>query len=513
MNSGLSSGIDGTSAGTKAGGGFTSGFGSVVKGIATAAVVQSAAQSVGALFASAFNEYATYEQLVGGVETLFKGSADVVQQYAADAYQTAGMSANEYMDTVTSFSASLISGLGGDTAQAAEVANVAITDMADNANKMGTDMESIQNAYQGFAKQNYTMLDNLKLGYGGTQSEMIRLINDSGVLEDEITSLDGVSFDTMIAAIHKVQQNMGITGTTAAEAASTVEGSMNSMKSAWTNMLTSLGTGNTATVQTAVQNLVNTAYNFIVNNALPLIGTIATSIGTLIVENAPNIMASISSLLQQAVTWLTENRAVIGETVGNFLTDAVTMIVENAPGILAAIGSLLVEVISTIAANLPEVITKIGECIANAASSVADGAGQMLTAAGDFIQGLIDGIIAGKDAVINKIKEICNGALDAVKNFFGIASPSKVMRSMGGYIAEGMALGIGDGAGSITSAWNKATSGIVDRSVAIGVSGTASRGVGSSSKMGVYLDGSKLVGYLLPDIDTGLGRLQTAAGR
>lgn len=164
---------------------------------------------------SAVGHYAEYEQLVGGVETLFKDSSGKLIDYAEKAYKTAGMSSNQYMNTATSFAASLIQGLGGDTAKAVELTNLAITDMSDNANKMGTDIGSIQDAYQGFAKQNYTMLDNLKLGYGGTQSEMIRLINDSGVLGEKIESLDNVTFDQMIEAIHKIQDNLCITGTTA----------------------------------------------------------------------------------------------------------------------------------------------------------------------------------------------------------------------------------------------------------------------------------------------------------
>ena len=186
---------------------------------------------------TAVGNYAEYEQLVGGVETLFKDSSGKLIQYAEGAYKTAGLSANDYMSTATSFAASLIQGLGGDTAKAVEITNLAITDMSDNANKMGTDMESIQNAYQGFAKQNYTMLDNLKLGYGGTQEEMIRLINDSGILNEEISSLDGITFDQMIAAIHAIQDNLGITGTTAAEAGSTIQGSWGSIQSGYRKLI------------------------------------------------------------------------------------------------------------------------------------------------------------------------------------------------------------------------------------------------------------------------------------
>ncbi len=201
------------------------------------AATGAAAAGIGILSKKAIECYADYEQLTGGVETLFKDSADVVMQYADNAYKAAGMSANAYMETVTSFSASLLQGLDGDTAKAAEIANQAIVDMSDNANKMGTSMDMIQNAYQGFAKQNYTMLDNLKLGYGGTQAEMARLINESGVLGDSMTvtaeTVNSVSFDKIIEAIHVIQDKMEITGTTAKEASTTIQGSISAMSAAW----------------------------------------------------------------------------------------------------------------------------------------------------------------------------------------------------------------------------------------------------------------------------------------
>lgn len=206
---------------------------------------------------SAVGHYAEYEQLVGGVETLFKDSSGKLIDYAEKAYKTAGMSSNQYMNTATSFAASLIQGLGGDTAKAVELTNLAITDMSDNANKMGTDIGSIQDAYQGFAKQNYTMLDNLKLGYGGTQSEMIRLINDSGVLGEKIDSLDNVTFDQMIEAIHKVQDNLGVTGTTAKEAGTTISGSWSSVQALFENILTKVGSKLAPTVMGFLQQLSN----------------------------------------------------------------------------------------------------------------------------------------------------------------------------------------------------------------------------------------------------------------
>ena len=213
------------------------------------------AEKMADVIKSAVGHHAEYEQLVGGVETLFKDSSGKLIDYAEKAYKTAGMSSNQYMNTATSFAASLIQGLGGDTAKAVELTNLAITDMSDNANKMGTDIGSIQDAYQGFAKQNYTMLDNLKLGYGGTQSEMIRLINDSGVLGEKIESLDNVTFDQMIEAIHKIQDNLGITGTTALEAGTTISGSWSSVQALFENILTKVGSKLAPTVMGFLQQL------------------------------------------------------------------------------------------------------------------------------------------------------------------------------------------------------------------------------------------------------------------
>lgn len=271
------------------------------KVIATGLAVGGAA--IGALLKSTLGEYAEYEQLVGGVETLFKESKGRVMQYANEAYKTAGMSANEYMATVTSFSASLLQGLGGDTELAAEYANMAITDMADNANKMGTSMDSIQNAYQGFAKQNYTMLDNLKLGYGGTQAEMARLINDSGVLGSAVTvtaeTVNQVPFDKVIKAIHIIQDEMGITGTTSKEAADTISGSFSTFKATWRNLLMGLAADD-QNVNSLLSNFLNAGKTLAKNliSTLPTIGknikTILISVGQLVDnEMATNVWPKI----------------------------------------------------------------------------------------------------------------------------------------------------------------------------------------------------------------------------
>ena len=282
----------------------------IVAGLGIAAAVKKGVDSIVSLTKSAVKAYGEFEQLSGGVETLFKDSADTVKKYAQEAYKTAGMSANEYMETVTGFSASLIQSLGGDTKAAANLADQAIRDMSDNANKMGTDISMIQNAYQGFAKGNYTMLDNLKLGYGGTKEEMDRLITDAMKLDSsfqantktviknkkEVQELD-YNYADVVRAINIVQNNMGITGTTAAEAADTIQGSIASTKAAWENVLTSIGTGKG--MKNATKNLVESAKNVIKNikpvvkRALSGVGNLIAGLAPVIVKEAPGLIFSV----------------------------------------------------------------------------------------------------------------------------------------------------------------------------------------------------------------------------
>ena len=281
------------------------------------AAIGVAATAVGALMKSSISNYAEYEQLVGGVETLFKDSSSTVMKYADNAYKTAGLSANQYMDTVTSFSASLLQSLGNDTAAAAEYGNLAVTDMADNANKMGTNISSIQDAYQGFAKQNYTMLDNLKLGYGGTKSEMERLIADANALnaaQGKATEYSIESFADIVAAIHDVQTEMGITGTTALEAATTIQGSANAAKAAWINLLTGIADEN-ADLDTLISNFATSATTAL-KNIVPRIGQVISGIDSLrekipvfgilagAIETTAIVLASakIGTTLQKIVT-------------------------------------------------------------------------------------------------------------------------------------------------------------------------------------------------------------------
>lgn len=284
-----------------------------------------------ALSKSAIDNYAEYEQLTGGVETLFKTSSDEVMKYASNAYKTAGMSANEYMSTVTGFSASLLQSLGGDTAKAAQVADMALSDMSDNANKMGTSMEAIQNAYGGFAKQNYTMLDNLKLGYGGTQEEMERLLKDaekfSGMKYD-INNLNDV-----YQAIHVIQEEMGITGTTAKEASSTISGSIGMTKAAWENLMTGLADGN-ANIPQLVQDVISSA-SAVLQNVIPVIKDIIKNIPVAISEISPEAGAAFQTIIDA----ITEILPVLQEalkTAFDLVVDTINFVKENTGVITAA---------------------------------------------------------------------------------------------------------------------------------------------------------------------------------
>ena len=324
----------------------------VGKGLATvakvgAAAVTAAATGIAALTKMGIEGYAQYEQLVGGVETLFKESQGTVMKYAENAYKTAGMSANAYMETVTSFSASLIQSLDGDTAKAAEVGNMAITDMSDNANKMGTSIGMIQNAYQGFAKQNYTMLDNLKLGYGGTKEEMQRLINDANKVKaanGEMADLSIDSFADVTEAIHIIQTEMGITGTTAKEAASTIEGSIAMMKGAWQNLVVGMADEN-ADIGALMDDFVESAATA-ASNLIPRISQTLAGIGQLIGELAPVIEEAFPMLVEEVLPVLLESAISLCKSivtavvealpeVGMALLDAVTLLLTDVFGIPA----------------------------------------------------------------------------------------------------------------------------------------------------------------------------------
>lgn len=373
---------DGHKFGSSLGGKVVSGFGSTIKkGFALAAkagiaTISAASAGIGAIVKSSASAYADYEQNIGGIETLFKDNADTIVKYASEAYKTAGISANDYMQNVTSFSASLLQGLGGDTAQAAEIANEAMVDMSDNANKFGTDISSIQNAYQGFAKQNYTMLDNLKLGYGGTAAEMARLINDSGVLGDSIKvdekTINSVSFDKMIEAIHKVQTDLDITGTTSKEAATTVSGSLSSVKAAWANLMAGMGDKN-ADLKNLIKEMVSTVKTF-AKNIMPVIKQALSGVTTLISELAPDIAAELPQLVSDLLPQLIEAGTQIfqalvkgiSDNIGTITQAAITAVTTIATALIQNTGPLvqaLATIITTIAQALPTILPDLTEAI------------------------------------------------------------------------------------------------------------------------------------------------------
>lgn len=368
-----------------------------------------AASGVAFLTKSSLEQYAEYEQLVGGVETLFKQSADIVQQYADNAYKTAGMSSNEYMDTVTSFSASLLQGLGGDTAKAAEVANQAITDMSDNANKMGTSMQMIQNAYQGFAKQNYTMLDNLKLGYGGTQEEMARLINDSGVLGDAFVAtannINEVPFDKIIEAIHVVQTNMGVTGTTAAEAASTIEGSVASAKSAWTNLITGIADEN-ADLDTLIGNFVTSAET-VAGNVVPRITQILSGMGTAIEQLAPILAAEVPTLIASVLPSIVNGGA-------QLLVGLVTGLVSALPQLVAAVPGIIDTMITSISEALPQILNVGVQLLDQLTTGIETGLPDMVSRIPEIITQFLNYITEQLPTVLDKGAELLNNLVNGI---------------------------------------------------------------------------------------------------
>lgn len=370
-------------------------------GLATAAKVgaaalAAAATGLSALTKASIDQYAEYEQLVGGVDTLFKTASDKVQEYAANAYKTAGMSANEYMDTVTSFSASLLQSLGGDTEKAAQKADQAITDMADNANKMGTGMEMIQNAYQGFAKQNYTMLDNLKLGYGGTKEEMERLLSDAEKLSGQ--KFDILSYSDIVDAIHVVQTEMGITGTTAAEAASTIEGSAGSAKAAWTNLITGIADDN-ADFDTLIGNFVSSVETA-AGNIIPRVSVILGGISQLVTSASTTIIPMVITTITDNLPALLQAAVALVGALGQGIIDSLPAIKQAAIDIIFYLADGLID-------NLPTLIDGIVQVTLTIV--------QMLTSTG-FLTQLIE-------TAILLIMTLANGLIDAIPQLIAAVPP------------------------------------------------------------------------------------------
>lgn len=384
---------------------------------ASAAAVGAASAGVAALGTACINAYADYEQLVGGVETLFKDSADTIQTYADNAYKTAGLSANEYMETVTSFSASLLQSLDGDTEKAAAAADLAITDMADNANKMGTAMESIQNAYQGFAKQNYTMLDNLKLGYGGTKEEMQRLLADAEKLSG--VKYDLSSYADVVEAIHVIQTEMGITGTTAEEASTTIQGSVASMKAAWANLMVGMA-DDTQNFDMLLSNFIE-SIGTVADNLLPRIGIVIEGMGKLVAGLAPEIASALPTLTNELLPNLVElgvqsiSALVQGiQENGNSLAAGALSIVgtlakgiaELLPMVADTTASLAVSLADGLTESLPNIIPVAIETISTLVENLTENANTVIDAGIQIILALGEGLIAALPQLIETIPQI-----------------------------------------------------------------------------------------------------------
>lgn len=358
---------------------------------ASAAAVGAASAGVAALGTACINAYADYEQLVGGVETLFKDSAETIHSFADNAYKTAGLSANEYMETVTSFSASLLQSLDGDTEKAAAAADLAITDMADNANKMGTAMESIQYAYQGFAKQNYTMLDNLKLGYGGTKEEMQRLLADAEKLSG--VKYDLSSYADIVEAIHVIQTEMGITGTTAKEASTTIQGSVASMKAAWANLMVGMA-DDTQDFDLLLSNFIE-SIGTVADNLLPRIGVVIEGMGKLVAGLAPEIASALPTLTNELLPNLVE----LGVQSISALVQGIQ---ENGDSLAA--GAL--SIVGTLAEGIAELLPMVADTAASLAVSLADG----LT---ESLPNIIPVAIETISTLVENLTENANTVIDA----------------------------------------------------------------------------------------------------
>ena len=480
----LENGVDDVGDAINDAGKKTTTFGDILKGnLASEAIingVKAVASGIKALIGGAVEGYGEYEQLVGGVETLFGTSAKKVQDYANTAYKTAGLSANQYMETVTSFSASLLQSMGNDTNAAAEKANLAITDMSDNANKMGTDMQSIQNAYQGFAKQNYTMLDNLKLGYGGTKEEMQRLIDDANALnaaQGNYTNYTIESYADIVDAIHTVQTEMGITGTTAKEASTTVEGSINSMKSAWANFVVGLGNDNADIADLSAQLI--ESVGTVAENVLPVIETVLTNIADTVKEQGP-------------------------EMISKFVAYAI----DKLPEVISLGLQMVLALVKGLAQNLPQLVQGALNMIDTIAGALYDALPDIIEVGKNIVRGLWEGIKAMASWIGEKISGFVGGLVDGVKGVLGIHSPSKVFAGIG----ENMALGLGQGfdrtmqsvGANIQDAIPTPTVDTVYNAAAGLVNGLAAQSAGSpggSYTINLVLqNGQKIASWLLPDL-------------
>lgn len=463
---------------------------------------------------TALDAYSNYEQLVGGIDTLFKGSSDKMQQYAANAYQTAGVSANRYMEISTSFAGALISSLGGNTDAAADMANTAITDMSDNANKMGTSLETVQDAYMSLSHGNYEMLDSLKLGYGGTKSELERLLSDAekfSAAQGKVRDFSVDSYSDIVEAIHIVQDDMGITGTTAEEATTTIEGSVNKAKAAWDNWLAGLGNEDadmgvltdqlvqsvatagekiiprfgqimSSLVQTVVQyapqlgqvimerlgQLLLQLANFIIqhvpdilNAAVQLFGMLAQGIA----QTVPTIIATLASLLgqliAQVISWAAQ---MLGQAISagaQFLSGLAGQL-SQVPGrvaeFLAGVISTVIGWVTQFASNATSAASQFGSKLRSGLEAIPGTLGNI---GSNIVQGLVNGVTGAAGKLVDAVKGAVDDAIQGAKNLLGIKSPSRVFRKIGQYVMQGAALGVDDDADLLLKSTDNAMRGMI----------------------------------------------------
>lgn len=433
----------------------------------SAAATTAGAAAVSALTTLAVNSYANYEQLVGGVETLYKSSADTVQKYAAIAYKTAGMSANDYMETATSFAAALVSSLGGDTAAAAELANTAVSDMSDNVNKFGSDAESVKAAYNGFAKGQFQLLDNLKLGYGGTKQEMQRLLDDANKLnaaQGKYTKYTIDNYADIVQAVHVIQTEMDITGTTAREASTTIQGSASAAKAAWSNLVTGVADDN-ADFVLLVNDFVDSV-GTAAQNILPRIEIALDGAAKLIEHLVPPIMAKLPALIETVLPKLARSAVNIVQKLVSEIRANAGKLIDSAVQIITVLGNGIYQMLPTVAQSALQIILTMVSKLNENLPQMLDTAGRMLIA---FVQGIsehLPDIVKAAGSIIgtlltyfvNHLPEIVNGAL-----------------KMGGAIVDGIMQGISAAWDGLVSWFNGIFNSLFgNRSVNVNVNGASS---------------------------------------
>ena len=488
--------------GIKEAGGSATSFSSAWKtaGKVAVAAISAAAVAVGGLTKKSVEAYAEYEQLAGGVKKLYGDASDELMRYAEQGYRTAGMSSNKYMELATSFSAALINSLDGDASKAAKQTDVAMRAIADNFNTFGGDIQNIQNAFQGFAKQNYAMLDNLKLGYGGTKTEMERLIadaNEYAKANGKAADLSINSFSDIVTAIELIQEKQGIAGTTAREAATTIEGALNTTKAAWDNLVTGFadpdadmgqlmdnlivaivgdkeGEGLLNQLIPAVQRAVEGIGKF-VEKAVPMLAeklpSLIESFLPVIIKSAVTLVTSLIQALPDIITTLVQMLPSLITMVVNGITDAITqalpILIQQAPrmvltlaqGLFQSIGVLISagrKLISSLREELGNGLVNAGKKALASAKKIPKmiktGLGNLKNIGTNLIQGLWNGIKSKFDSTVNKVKALAAKLPKAVKKVLGIASPSKVFAELGQWIPAGLAQGIEDNMGVVKDA-------------------------------------------------------------